>query len=116
MQALTLTNPPTHPPAPLQSYNPYQHLAPYYPYFNPYAQPVPTQINQNETMNVTNDDTRETTEETKPEETGVGGWDEQGQVATDVEDEPQHNTWADAEDYSEYYDGQGQDPNEEEYY
>ena len=116
MQALTLTNPPTQPPAPLQAYNPYQHLAPYYPYFHPYARPVPTQINQNETVNVTNDDTQETTEETKPEETGVGGWDEQGQVATDAEDEPQHNTWADDESYEDYYGGQGEDPAGEEYY
>ena len=116
MQALTLTHPPTHPPSHPQTYNPYQHLQPYYPYFNPYAQPVPTQHNQNDTTNVTNDDSRETTEVTKTEETGVGGWDEQGQVATDAEDEPQHNTWADAESYEDYYGGQGEDPTGEDYY
>ena len=51
------------------------------------------------------------------EEESVGGWDESGQVATDVEDDPQHNTWADSGGYETHYGGtQGEGGQDEGYY
>ena len=116
MQALTLTDTHTQPPAPQPAYHPYQHLTPYYPYYNPYVLPPPTQVNHYETTHVTTDDTQKETGEAKPEETGVMGWDEQNQVATDAEEEPQYSSWADAESYNDYYGGRGQDSDGEEDY
>ena len=116
MQALTLTDTHTQPPAPQPAYHPYQHLTPYYPYYNPYVLPPPTQVNHYETTHVTTDDTQNETGEAKPEETGVMGWDEQNQVATDAEEEPQYSSWADAESYNDYYGGRGQDSDGEEDY
>jgi hypothetical protein len=40
------------------------------------------------------------------EEENVGGWDESGQVTTDVEDDPQHTSWADSSSYETYYGGE----------
>ena len=41
--------------------------------------------------------------EEKEREESVGGWDEDGQVGTDVEEDPQHTSWSDS--YNEYYGG-----------
>jgi hypothetical protein len=125
MQSLTISDQPTHqpiqPPAHTPqpaypySYNPYQHLTPYYPFINPYAQPIPTQASSEEPTHNNPRETQDETEETQSERTSGVEWDEQGQVGTDVEDEPQHNTWADADSYGEYYEDQGE-ASEEEYY
>ena len=124
MQSLTISSDqptkPTQPPAPHPAYpaayNPYQHLMPYYPYFNPYAQPASTPNSHDENTRSTTVDTTDKTEETRVEESGVREWDEQCQVETDAEDDPQHHTWVDAESYQEYYGSQSEGLEEEEYY
>ena len=51
------------------------------------------------------------------EEESVGGWDERGQVGTDVEEDPQHTSWADSSGYDTYYgSSQGGEEEEDLYY
>ena len=68
---------------------------------NMYAtQPSHTNETQTNVTEVASDDAG-----VDKEEESVGGWDESGQVATDVEDDPQHNTWADSSSYETHYGG-----------
>ena len=117
MQALTLSNEPTQPPALPHAYHPYQHLPPYFPYFNPYATPHPSiYTNNTPTPNDTSSKVVSKSEGAVDMESEVREWDDQGQVDTDAEDEPQHRTWADQDSYKEFYDGQGDDSTGEELY
>ena len=116
MQALTLSDPANHPPAP----HLYPSMHPYpYQYYNPYMQtnmyathPPQTNATQTNVTEVASEDAG-----VDKEEESVGGWDESGQVATDVEDDPQHNTWADSSSYETHYGGaQGEGGQDESYY
>ena len=110
MQSLTLSDT-NHPPTPHANY-PYPPMNPdmYHPFYNPYMsqhipnthpsppQPSPTNLN----TSVVEVDSEGAGEQKEWEES-VGGWDEDGQVGTDVEEDPQHTSWSDS--YNEYYGG-----------
>jgi hypothetical protein len=125
MQALTLSDanqPPAqhaayHYPHPFNTphyYNPYQ--LPSFP--SPYAYPTqhaPTDTNETHTSVV---EVMEGDGGGEKEEENVGGWDESGQVGTDVEEElPQQTSWADSGGYDMYYgSSQGGEKEEDLYY